>query len=442
MRGHTINAETSATSAEEVDGKPVAYRWYVLFLLILTLLFSVADRLVFSILLEDIKAEFDFSDTQLGLLGGFAFTATYVIIGFPAARLADRSVRKNIVAGAISFWSLMTALCGMAIGFWTLFFARTGVGVGEGCSGPASQSMLADYFPRKELARAMGFLTLGSTLGTVTGLMAGGLLAEAFGWRNAFILMAIPGFIIGGFLYFTVREPQRGRYAPKGARIEQRPLGETIRSLLANKVFLGLALGWAVQIMIGYGMAFWLAPAMIRLFEVSVGDVALYLGLAFLIGGVPGPILGGFLTDWLAKHDERWRAWLPGIVSLGAVLPLWIAFESGSFALFLGIFALAYGIYVASQAPIMSGIQSAVEPSQRGFAVAIALFFNNLIGQAFGLGVIGWLSDTLEPTRGNAALGDAVLYVSFAAGLVALAIFAWTARQMRVTGYLERVANT
>ena len=429
----------SAKSEAETD-KPGKYRWYVLFLLILTLLFSVADRLVFSILLEDIKAEFDFSDTQLGLLGGVAFTATYVIIGFPAARLADRSVRKNIVAGAISFWSLMTALCGMAIGFWSLFFARTGVGVGEGCSGPASQSMLADFFPRKELARAMGVLTLGSTLGTVTGLMAGGLLVEEFGWRNAFILMAIPGFIIGGFLYFTVREPQRGRYAPKGARVEQLPLGETIRTLLANKVFLGLALGWAVQIMIGYGMAFWLAPAMSRLFEVSVGDVALYLGLAFLIGGVPGPILGGFITDWLVKHDERWRAWLPGIVSLGAVLPLWVAFESGSFALFLGIFALAYGIYVASQAPIMSGIQSAVEPSQRGFAVAVALFFNNLIGQAFGLGVIGWLSDTLEPTRGNAALGDAVLFVSLGAGMVALAIFAWTARQMRVTGYLERIA--
>lgn len=421
---------------------PSKYRWYVLSLLILTLLFSVADRLVFSILLEDIKAEFDFSDTQLGLLGGVAFTATFVIIGFPAARLADRSVRKNIVAGAISFWSFMTALCGMAVGFWTLFFARTGVGVGEGCSGPASQSMLADYFPRKELARAMGFLTLGSTLGTVTGLMAGGLLAEHFGWRNAFILMAIPGFIIGGFLYFTVREPQRGRYAPKGARVEQLPLGETVRTLLANKVFLGLAFGWAVQIMIGYGMAFWLAPAMIRLFEISVGDVALYLGLAFLIGGIPGPILGGVITDWLVKRDERWRAWLPGIVSLGAILPLWIAFESGSFALFLGLFAFAYGIYVASQAPIMSGIQAAVEPSQRGFAVAFALFFNNLIGQAFGLGVIGWLSDTLEPTRGNAALGDAVLFVSLAAGVVALAIFAWTARQMRVTGYLERIANS
>ena len=112
----------------------------------------------------------------------------------------------------------------------------------------------------------------------------------------------------------------------------------------------------------------------------------------------------------------------------------------GDFTIFLALFALAYGIYVASQAPIMSGIQSAVEPSQRGFAVAFALFFNNLIGQAVGLGVIGWLSDTLQPTRGDAALGDAVLIVSALAGVAALAIFAWTARQMRLSGYLERIA--
>lgn len=416
------------------------YRWFVLVLLIVTLLFSVADRLVFSILLEDIKAEFDFSDLQLGLLGGFAFTATYIVAGFPAARLADRSVRKNIVASAISFWSGMTALCGAAVGFWSLFLARTGVGVGEGCSGPASQSMLADYFPRRELARAMGFLTLGSTLGTVTGLMAGGLLAEAFGWRWAFVLMALPGFLIGAAIYLTVIEPKRGRYAPHGARIEQLPLGEALKSLLANKVFLGLAFGWAVQIMIGYAMAFWLAPAMIRMFEVSVGDVALYLGLAFLIGGVPGPLIGGFMTDWLVRFDERWRAWFPGLVSLGCLLPLWFAFQSGSFPLFLGLFAFSYGIYVASQAPIMSGIQAAVEPAQRGFAVAFALFFNNLLGQAVGLGLIGWLSDTLEPTRGKDALGAAVMLVSLAAGVVALAIFAWTAVQMKRTGYIERMA--
>lgn len=417
------------------------YRWYVLGLLILTLLFSVADRLVFSILIEPIKAEFKLTDTQLGLLGGVAFTVTYMFAGFPAARLADRSVRKNIVAGAITFWSLMTALCGVATGFWSLFFARTGVGVGEGCSGPASQSMIADYFRREELARAMGFLTVGSTMGTVTGLMAGGLLAEAFGWRWAFILMGLPGVLIGGMLYLTVIEPKRGRYAPAGSRIEQTSVRETVSTLVANRVYLGIVMGYAVQIMIGYGMAFWMAPIMIRQFSVSVSDVAIYLGLAFMISGLPGPILGGFITDALTRRDERWRAWYPGLASLACALPLWFSLQAQSLWPFLILFSVAYGIFVSSQAPIMSGIQAAVEPSQRGFAVAFAMFFNNLIGQAAGLGLIGYLSDSFQPEMGVRGLGMAMFAVSLGAGIVALAIFIWTAAQMRSSGSLAKMGR-
>lgn len=411
----------------------------MLALLTLTSAFSVADRLVFSILVQDIKAEFGLSDTELGLLGGAAFSVIYVLAGFPAARLADRSTRKNIVAAAISFWSLMTAACGMATGFWTLFLARTGVGVGEGCSGPSSQSLVADYFARNELAKAMGFLTIGASMGTAGGLLIGGQLAEIFDWRWAFVLMGLPGLVLGAIIYLTMREPPRGRYAPAGTDMAQRALGETIRSLVTNRVFMGLALGWAVQIMIGYALAFWMAPIMLRGFAISTGDVGLYLGLTFFLGGIPGPILGGYVTHWLCLKDERWRAWLPGVTSLGAVLPLTLSLTSGDFTTFLLWFGFAYAIYVASQAGIMSGIQAAVEPASRGFAVAIALFFNNLIGQALGLAVTGALSDALTPTQGPAALAIAVFAVCLAAGIAAMAIFAWTARQMGPSGYLEKM---
>lgn len=406
------------------------YRYYILAVLTLTLLISVADRLVFSILIEDIKAEFAFSDTQLGLLGGFAFTATYVLAGFPAARIADRSTRKTIVAAAISLWSLMTALSGAASGFWTLFLFRTGVGVGEGCSGPASQSLIADHFRREELARAMGYLTVGSTMGTVTGLMAGGLLGQELGWRWAFVLIGLPGLLVGALIQLTFREPERGRFAPPGAVLEQMSLGETLRSLLRNKIYLGITAGYAVQIMIGYALAFWMAPVMIRQFSVSIGDVAVYLGLAFMLSGLPGPIIGGYVTDLLTRRDERWRAWYPGLVSLLSVIPLWFSLQANALGLFLVLFSLAYGLFVSSQASIMSGIQAAVEPGQRGFAVAFAMFFNNLVGQAFGLSVTGWLSDTLRPEHGLHALGIAVFVVTTGAGLVALAIFVWTARQI------------
>lgn len=420
-------------------GNPGAHRWYVLGLLTLTSAISVADRLVFGILVEDIKAAFRLSDFELGLLGGLAFSLVYVLAGFPAARLADRSTRKNIVAAAISFWSLMTAACGMATGFWTLFLARTGVGVGEGCSGPSSQSLVADFFARHELAKAMGFLTLGSTIGTATGLIVGGQLAEWFDWRWAFILMGLPGLLIGAVLFLTVREPVRGRYAPAGTDMAQLPLGRTITSLLTNRVFMGLALGWAVQIMIGYALAFWMAAVMLRQFPISTGDVGLYLGFTFFLGGIPGPILGGYVTHWLTLRDERWRAWLPGVVSLGCVVPLALSLSSSGFAAFLGWFGLAYAIYVASQAGILSGIQAAVEPASRGFAVALALFFNNLVGQMLGLAVIGAASDALTPAYGPSALALAVFGVCLVSGLASLAIFVWTAAQMGPSGYLEKM---
>jgi MFS family permease len=260
--------------------------------------------------------------------------------------------------------------------------------------------------------------------------MAGGLLADAFGWRMAFVLMGLPGILVGAILYLTVREPPRGRYAPAGARIAQESVRATLASLAGNRPFVGLAAGFAVQIMIGYAMAFWMAPVMLRTFAVPLSDVALYLGLAFLAGGVPGPIAGGLLTDILVRRDERWRAWLPGLVSLLAILPLWLALSATTLPAFLGFFALAYAIFVMSQAPILSGIQAAVEPGQRGMAVASALFFNNLLGQAIGLGLIGWLSDAWTPRHGADALGLALFAVSLAAAVAALAIFAWTAGQI------------
>jgi hypothetical protein len=251
--------------------------------------------------------------------------------------------------------------------------------------------------------------------------------------------MGLPGVLIGAVIYFTMREPQRGRYAPPGTDMAQLPLGRTIRSLVTNRVFMGLALGWAVQIMIGYALAFWMAAVMLRQFPISTGDVGLYLGFTFFLGGIPGPILGGYLTHWLTLRDERWRAWLPGLVSLGCVVPLALSLSSSGFGAFLGWFGLAYGIYAASQAGIMSGIQAAVEPASRGFAVAIALFFNNLVGQAIGLAVVGAVSDALVPSQGDSSLAVAVFGVCLVSGVLSLAIFAWTAAQMGPSGYLDKM---
>jgi MFS family permease len=100
---------------EEGAFAPTAgYRRYVLGLLLVVGLFNFVDQQIFAILLQSIKVEFGFADTQLGLLGGIAFGLFYAIMGLPIAWLAERYSRRNINAVAIGLWSAMTALCGLA----------------------------------------------------------------------------------------------------------------------------------------------------------------------------------------------------------------------------------------------------------------------------------------------------------------------------------------
>lgn len=415
------------------------YRYYVLGILTLGGMFNIADRLILSILLEDIKKEFLFTDTQIGLLTGIAFTLFYILFGLPIAWLADRKNRKTIIALSIAGWSLMTALCGAATGFWSLFIARMGVGVGESGSGPAGLSLLSDYFRKHELGRAMGFSTLGATVGTAVGLIAGGYFAQLLGWRMAFVALGVPGIILGLVVYLTVKEPPRGRYYPDAVMTKpSESFGDamaswfkTVQSLYANRLFVGVTAAYACMIVTGYAFATWLASIMLRNFDVSVGDVGIYLGLAFLLGGLPGPLIGGFLTDWLVRINPRWRAWLPAIATAICLPIYYLCLMSTSFWAFLGIFACGYLVFLIAQPPTISLLQLSVRPDQRAMAVAVGMLFNNLVGQALGSYLVGLTSTTLTPEYGPMALSYAVLGVSACFAVPAVLLYLWTAQQIK-----------
>lgn len=414
------------------------YRNYVLAALTVASVLNIADRLILSILLEDIKKAFTLSDTQIGLITGLAFTVFYITFGIPIAWLADRKNRKTIVALSIAAWSLMTALCGAAVGFWSLFIARMGVGIGESGSGPAGMSLLSDYFRRHELGRAVGFYALGSTIGTAAGLMVGGYFAELLGWRMAFVMLGVPGVLFALLVMFTVKEPERGRYHFEAVpALKSETLGAGLRSwlatvgeLLGNRLYVGVTLAYACMIVIGYAFATWLASIILRNFPVSKGEVGFYLGLAFLLGGIPGPILGGYLTDFLAGRNPKWRAWLPAAATLLCLPVYYLCLASTSFWWFLGIFSCGYLIFLIAQPPTLSLLQLAVKPDQRAMALAVALLFNNLIGQALGSFLIGLTSTRLAPTIGTHSLPFAVMAVSIGFGLPGALLYMWTARQI------------
>jgi len=130
-------------------------RNYALVLLTVVYSFNFIDRQLLAILQESIKLELSLSDTQLGLLTGFAFAMFYVTAGIPIARWADRGNRRNIVAISIGLWSLMTAISGFVQNYAQLLAARVGVGVGEAGGSPPSHSIVSDIFPPHRRASAL-----------------------------------------------------------------------------------------------------------------------------------------------------------------------------------------------------------------------------------------------------------------------------------------------
>ncbi len=417
-----------------VPGKTTGniYRYYILFVMMLTYMFNITDRMVMSILIEDIKADFVLTDTQIGLLAGTAFTLFYVLLGIPAGRLADRTNRKKMVSIAVSLWSLMTALCGVATGFWTLFLARLGVGVGEAGGNPPAISILTNYFQSHELSRAMGVFSVGAVLGPVIGFVAGGLLAEAYGWRWTFIILGLPGVLLGVLIYLTVREPDRSQFSAAGEETAkattQEPFAKTMSSLWRNRIFMRVALANALAVTASYAFAIWLAPILIRNFEIPVSQVGIYLGIVWIAGGVPGMIIGGYVTDKLALKNPKWRAWYCAIVVLVALPLLCLCLLTDNLILALVLYAVGYGVHSSTQGPAIAMMQSSVSPTERGTASSIASLSATFLGYFIGPAVAGAISDSLAPDHGTLSLNYAVIGITILSLTLAILAYLYAAR--------------
>ncbi|MFK7842203.1 MAG: spinster family MFS transporter [Sphingorhabdus sp.] len=416
------------------------YRYYVLIMLMLTFMFNIADRLVMSVLIEDIKAEFALSDTQIGLLAGTAFTVFYLLLGVPAGRLADRTNRKTMVAISLSLWSLMSALCGAAVGFWTLLLARLGVGVGEAGGGPPSASIITDYFEPHELSRAMGIFAVGAVLGPALGYAAGGLIAEVYGWRWTFVILGVPGILLGVVIYLTIREPRRGRFyqqagepsGPSKGVDAQEPFMTTMRSLWANNIFFRVVLANAFTNIPSFAFAIWLAPTLMRNFGVTSGEVGVYLGGALLVGGVPAMILGGFLADFLAKKNPKWRPWYCAFAVL-LTIPFWtFCLLSNSLEMTLALYICGYILLVSTQGAAISLVQSSVLPTERGTAGAISSLLTNLLGYGIGPALIGVMSDNWAEAYGTMSLNYSVISVAVVSLNMAALFFWWVGKAVRI----------
>ena len=264
----------SASNLSEKDNaiieayKNPYYRYLVLGILTVVYVSNVVDRQVINVLAQYIIEDLELSDGQFGMLSGLAFAAIYTTLGIPIARWADISNRRNIIAIAVTVWSLMTALCGAAQNFTQLFMARFGVGIGEAGGSPPSHSIVSDIFPAEQRATALSIYSLGVYGGILVGTVGGAYLVQMFDWRTAFIVVGLPGVLLALVVRFAIKEPPRGMAE---ARKDVQPPGffRVMEFLWERKSFRHLSFACALHAFVTYGMGnfmpLFLIPKLLRI---------------------------------------------------------------------------------------------------------------------------------------------------------------------------------
>ena len=398
-------------------------------MLVLVYTFNFIDRQIVGILAVPIKADLGLTDTQLGLMGGLAFALFYTLLGIPIAVLADRGNRTTIIGAALVAWSVMTAACGLAQNFWQLFLARLGVGVGEAGGVAPSYSLVSDYFPPEQRARALGVYSFGVPIGSALGILLGGVIAALIDWRTAFIVVGLSGVLLAPAFRLVVREPPRGRFDAAPHAVSHASLGAVLRVLLARPSFWGLAFGASAASMMGYGMYFWLPSFFVRSHGLTLLDASLYFGAILLVGGVAGIWCGGLLADRFGAARRRMYALIPAAAFV-ATVPFYVAaVTSQSLALSFALFLVPTALGLLWLGPVTSAIQHVVPPNMRATASAVFLFVNNLIGLGVGTVALGALSDALAASYGADSLRYAILAGSVFY-LVAAGLFLLSARRL------------
>ncbi len=383
------------------------YAWYVVIVLFFAYVVSFMDRQIMSLLIEPIKADLEISDTTISLLHGFAFAIFYTIVGIPLGRLADSRNRKGIIMIGISFWSLMTSLCGLAQNTLMLFLARIGVGIGEASLLPSSYSIISDYFPREKRGRAASVFSLGIFAGAGLAFIFGGVVVDfaartvASGhslisgmapWKLTFILAGLPGILVV-LLMITVREPvRREKLHQKAGSI---PLADVVAYLRRYwKAYFTIIVGTGCLSIATYGLFTWTPAYFIRVFDYTPRMIGITFGSIILITGTSGLLLGSYLADRIFSQG-RITAHLDMIIVLTAI---------GIFPAALLMTVVTPGTALACLAVLLfclsvhTGLSPAalqlITPNElRGQVIAIYMFVINLVGLGVGPMIIALITD-------------------------------------------------
>jgi MFS family permease len=404
---------------------------------------NYADRYVLPAILPKARQDLGLTTIEEGLLGS-SFLLVYGLTTLPLGAWADRGMRKNIISLCVGVWSVATTLGGLSRNFWQLISARTVLGIGEAGYGPASISLLGDFFTKAHRGRVLSYWSVGNLVGAAIGFTLGGLVADAFGWRWAFYMVGIPG-LIAAFLAWRISEPERGifdremdasstaeDYGAKEVEAVHSGIGKGFwtraKNILQVPTYLAVIGSLVLSFFTTGGTSFWLPTYLVNTFSLSVGKAGIITGAVLVGSGLAGTLLGGWLADYVQLRRPGGRLLVCALGFLiGAPLVL-ITLLIHHLALFIALFALG-GISLSfCTGPIFAVIQDVITPGARATALGLTGLLVHLLGDAAAPTVIGLIADRY--TLGFALLITTPTFL-FLAGFVCLVGTRTVAQDMR-----------
>ncbi|WP_298450655.1 MFS transporter [uncultured Marinobacter sp.] len=395
-------------------------------LLILAYSGTFMGRQIMSVMIEPIKTEFQASDTVIGIIAGLAFAVVYAASGLYAGRLSDRFSRTRILAICLLLWSFATIFSGLATGLVMLACGRMIVAAMESATTPASLSLISDLYPPAKRAAPISLYSGAPTISIILGLSVGAWVIDNYGWRAGFFFSAAPILVMSVILLLTAKEPERGKWEPKGnLQAEHGSLLNSLTIIVKNKQCFWLVLSTSFGSFCAFSFVTWNTPFLVRSHNLELQDAGILVGMITGATALIGTLFIGWFTGFMMRFN---RAWLIRIPIIGNILnliatviylfsPPQIAFEVAGIAVptAMGWCVLAGFFSAFWLGPSLTLLTTLVSPHELSTTFAIQNISGTVAGAGLGPFIPGILSDLLTPVYGDEALRFAlVISISFA----------------------------
>lgn len=347
--------------------------------------FNYFDRQVIFPLFSYIKDEFVLSDFQLGLIGT-VFMIVHATGSVPLGILADKWIRKRIIAIGVSIWSVATFFTGLAQSFTQLLTARSVVGIGEASYAPAATSLIADNYPVEKRARASSIFHLGMFLGGTFGMVGAGLISTYLDWRSCFYIVAIPGIIL---VYFVMKI----REVKHEYRAADEVNTSSIISLFKSTPYIVTLVAGIMLTFTSSTIIAWMTQFFIRYHNYTVEQASIAIGLTVAVSGPIGIYTGGHLSDFLFTKFKLPRSTAMGFGFIAATPIVYAVLSTKNEPFMIVCMILSTFLMTWYYGPMVALIQDIVPSSLKATAFAFYLFAVHIIGSTPAPALIGKLSD-------------------------------------------------